>query len=193
MTMARAIDYLREDPPIAGQKYFLKSVIQGPNGKVYEIIRYVCGGLDEAKRVAQTFRQQNDDFDVVLGEVGKWSDVLPTLDNTEDVEYQNQELQAHMKGYLENQRAAKDHFEQRKANVLRDGLIAHLEPDEVIPKGLPAPPPPIDERQLRSKALAEAETMHPAERAAAGLPEREDISLDIPVRGRASGWKAAGP
>ena len=34
--MARGVDYLEEDRPIAGQKYFLKSVIAGQDGKVYE-------------------------------------------------------------------------------------------------------------------------------------------------------------
>ena len=186
--MAKGIDYLEEDRPIAGQKYFLKSAIKGPDGTIYEKIKFVCGTIEEAKRTAANMIQQDNTFDISVGEIGKWSPVLPSVDNSDDFEYQDQKLNEVMKGYLENQRASKDHFEERKAAVLRDGLLAHLEPEEVIPRG-PGPPPPINERQLRQIALQQADAVHPAERAAQGLPERMDTVIDLPL-GRSRDWKA---
>lgn len=187
--MARGVDYLEEDRPIAGQKFFLKSVITGQDGAVYEKIRYVCGTMEDAKRTAAVMIQQNDTFDIAVGEIGKWSPVIPGLDNSEDVEYQDERLNETMKQYIETQKAAKEHFETRKAGVIREGIEAHLEEDEKIPEGLPGPPPPINEHELWEAAKAEAATVHPSERAARGLPEVEDVVLDVPVS-RSSGWKA---
>lgn len=179
------IDHLQEDPPIAGQKFFLKSTIRAPDKTLYEKVRYVCGTLEEAKRVASSFMQQDDRFHIAVGEVGKWGPSEPNLDNTDESVYQDERLQQTMQQYLENQRAAKDEFEKRKANVIRDGLLAHLKPEEVIPRG-EGPPPPMDEKELRKLAL---ETAHPAERAAMGLDDREDIAFDVGPS-RSSQWKA---
>ena len=157
-------------------------MIKGEDGTVIEKIKFVCGTEDEARRVAGRMMQQDDTFDIVLGEVGKWSPVLPSVDNSEDVEYQDERLNKMMKQNVNNQRAAKDHFEQRKAAVMKDGLLAHLEPEEVIPEGQAPPPAPMNERELRQLALAEADAVHPAERSARKLPQREDTTIDLPGR-----------
>ena len=180
-----SIDHLQEDTPISGQKYFLKSTIRSPDGTLFEKVRCVCGTLEEARRTASSLMQQDDRFHIAVGEVGKWGPSEATLDNSEDVVYQDERLQQTMKQYLENQRSAKDEFQKRKAAVMRDGLLAHLKPEEVIPEGGPGPPPPMDERELRRIAL---ETAHPAERAALGLDDREDVVLEVPTRSQ--GWRA---
>ena len=184
--MPQPIDHLIEDAPIAGQKFFLKSTIRGPDGTLYEKLRCVCGTVEEARRTAASLMQQDDRFNIALGEVGKWSPSEATPDNCDNTVYQDEKLQAMMSQYLENQRAAKDEFHRRKAAVMQDGLLANLKPDEVIPSGQPGPPPPMDERALRELAVG---TVHPAERAAMLLPELEDTTIDLP-QARSNAWKA---
>lgn len=185
----RTVDYLEEDTPIAGQKFFLVSHAKLQDGSWWMKIRGAWDSLEQAERVAKRLMKSNDAFDIVAGEVGKWVPALPTQDNCERVEYSDERLNDLFKGYAEGQRAAKEHFHERKEKVMREGIDKHLLPEEIVPEGS-GPPPPMSERELREAALAEAESMHPAERAAMGLPERESSSVDLPLT-RSSAWQAA--
>lgn len=171
--MGQTIDYLEEDQPIAGQKYFLKSFIKGPDGTVFEKIRYVCGTSEDGERTAQRLIEEDDTFDIFMGEVGKWLPVEGNMDNSGKVEYQNEKLNEVMKQYKQNQEDAKAHFKERTAKIKRDGYMEHLENEERIAPG-PGPSAPLDERRAWEMA------------------PRTDVStsvIDVPV-GRSKEWKA---
>lgn len=179
-----AIDMLTEDQPIAGQKYFLKSTIRGPDQTLFEKVRCVCGTIEEARRTAASLMQQDDRFNIAVGEVGKWSPSEPDVENSDNTVYQDERLQQMMVQYLDNQRAARDEFSRRKTAVMQDGLLAHLKPEEVIEPGQEGPPPPLDEKGLRELAQ---QSVHPVERRALGI-ETTDTTIDLPPA-RSSSWK----
>lgn len=185
----RQVDYLPADEKISGQEWFLVSHAKLPNGQWFMKLGGVFDTLERAERVAKQKIKRDDNFNIAAGEVGKWLPAIPETENCDRTEYTDERLNELFKGYRESQIAARDHFEERKQNVMRDGLAAHLEEDEIIPKGGPGPPKPMDERSLRQ--LADAECVHPAERAAIGLPAREDSTIDLPLT-RSSAWKVAG-
>lgn len=170
--MVQYVDYVQEDPPISGQKYFLVSYAKLNDGSWWQKIRSVWGNMEQAERVARQLSKQDNTFDILVGEVGKWVPALPTADDCERVEYGNERLNELFKGYVEGQQKARDHFEERKALVMKDGLDANLLPEEVIERGA-GPPPPMDERALRELAVK----------------EKQDTELDLPVN-RAPAWRA---
>ena len=182
----REIDYLQPDPPIAGQKFFVVTHAKMPNGTWLMKIGGVFDSMERADRFAKQAIRRDDSYNIAAGPVGEWLEAIPAPENSDRTEYSKEELNELFKGYHQAQAEARDHFEERKANVMRDGLAAHLQPDEIIPKG-PGPDAPISERKFRE--LAQSEAVHPAERKALGLPELEDSSIELPLT-RSAAWKA---
>lgn len=122
----KEIDYLFEDPPIAGQKFALVSIV-GPNLKqkchVYGLkVRGVCESLDRAKSIAQKLTKIDPDYDIYTVEVGKFFplDVDPMQIN--DIEYQNEQLNKLIKGYLENRENANIEYEKRKNELMKKAI-----------------------------------------------------------------------
>ena len=123
----KEIDYLFEDPPISGQKYALVSIV-GPNLKqkcnVYGLkVRGVCESLDRAKTTAQRLTKIDPDYDIYTVEVGKFFplDVDPMQIN--DIEYQNEQLNKLIKGYLENRENANIEYERRKNEMVKKAIV----------------------------------------------------------------------
>lgn len=166
--MVRYVDYLAPDPEISGQRYFLVSHAQLSDGSWWCKFGGAWDSLEQAQRVAQQRIKVDDSFNIAAGPVGQWVPAIPTPENTENVEYSDERLNTLFKGYVEGQRAAKEHFIERKEAVMRDGLDAHLTPEEIIPRG-PGPPPPIDERGLRELAQAEGAS-EPSESTTVNIP-----------------------
>lgn len=173
--MPRYVDYVDEDKPIAGQKHFLASHVRLTDGSWWVKIRSVWGSLEQAERVAKQLIKQDDTFDVSVGDVGKWVPATPSMDQCERVEYSDEHLNELFRDYKEGQRQAKDHFDERKALVMRDGIDAHLAPEEVIPPG-DALPPPLDERAIRALAASEE--------------DKRSSEIDLPLA-RSNTWRAA--
>lgn len=120
-------DYLYEDPIISNQKFVCISVLTPKNFKEETTmstlkVRGSYETYEEAKKRADFLRNIDSNINVYVGEVGKW---LPFEDNPEhakDHEYQNEQLNKMMKGYVENQEKAKEFHEQRKNEMIMKTL-----------------------------------------------------------------------
>ena len=125
-----------------GQNFALVSFV-GPelrqkNDKFGLKIRGVFGTRDEADAHIRKIRRFDTYTDVFLVDLGKWLLVPPPSNPLElegtDVSYDQKFLQDLIGGHKKNQQLATEHFEERKRNVMRDGLDAHLTEDERLPK-----------------------------------------------------------
>ena len=59
---------------------------------------------------------------IYIGEVGKWCPFEDDPEKAKDAVYKDEELNRLMKGYKENQEKAKEHFHQRKAEMVAKAL-----------------------------------------------------------------------
>jgi len=69
----KQIDFLTEDEPIYGQKFVCLSFTENKNtnGKAIKV-RGVFGTYEEAIHRCKQLQQVDKDFDIFIGEVGKW-------------------------------------------------------------------------------------------------------------------------
>ena len=135
---------------VPNQRYALVSFV-GPedslctqkSNRLAMKIRGVFATQEEAKAFVNRIRRSGDNLvDIFLMEIGQWGVIPPDPMGVENQEYQEQFLQELMAGYAESQRSAKEVFSDRKAKVMKDGLDAHLLPEERLPppeKPLPEP------------------------------------------------------
>lgn len=129
---------------IPGQNFALVSFV-GPScrqktDRLGMKIRGVFATRDEATAHVKRLQRAGDTMiDMFLMDLYQWAVVPPDPADIEDHEFQEKFLQEMMKGYAESQRAAKEHFEERKRKVMEEGLDKHLLPHERIP------PPQITE------------------------------------------------
>lgn len=107
-----------DDAPVTGQKFFLinmaspSSERQKSPSNIFKV-KFVCETLDEAKRMAERFREDDPDFDTYVGPIGKW---IPFLDNpllVENVEYQEHALQELISEHRKIQKQTNNQFLQR--------------------------------------------------------------------------------
>ena len=107
-----------DDAPISGQKFFLINMASPSSDRqkaptnIFKV-KYVCETLEEAKQMAQTFRDNDSDFDTYVGPVGKW---IPFLDNPlllENNEYQHNGLTELISDHRKIQKDNTDNFMQR--------------------------------------------------------------------------------
>ena len=124
--VGKRIDYLDEDAPVPGQKWVCVSFLSPEGIRNCTVrglkIRGVYDTKEEADQRAQDLQQIDPDFDVFVGEVGKWLpwDPEPNDENkVKDQVYQEQELQNLMKGYKENLAKAKRLQQQRKSDMMQ--------------------------------------------------------------------------
>jgi hypothetical protein len=125
---------------VAGQNYALVSFVSPDitRQKSSQLGMKIYGCFatkDDANAHVKRIQRSGDNIvDIFLMDMYNWAVIPPDVSQIEDHEYQQQFLQDLMKGYADNQRSAKEMFETRKQNVIRDGLDKHLEPNERIPK-----------------------------------------------------------
>ena len=115
--MSRAVPPT-DDAPIPGMTYFLISMasphsekLKGPCNMFK--VKYVCGSIEEARKTAATMRNEDDDFDVYVGPIGKW---VPFIDNpllVQDTEYQEATLNELVREHRRLQRENNAQFAQR--------------------------------------------------------------------------------
>ena len=123
----KKIDYLREDPEIYGQKWVCLSFLTPETIKMKSDVRSVkvrgiYGSEEEAKQRCEEIRHFDNDFNVYIAPVGKW---LPWCDDPEkakDFNYANDKLNNMMKSYYENQSQAKNMFEKRKSDMIKQSI-----------------------------------------------------------------------
>jgi hypothetical protein len=124
--MSSNIDYLFEDPPITGQKYALVSIV-GPNMPqkcdVWGLkIRGVTNTLEQAKSQTQKLIRIDNNYDIYTVEVGKFFPLAVDPLELTDVEYQNEQLNNLIKGYLENREAANEQWHTRKNEMMQKAV-----------------------------------------------------------------------
>jgi len=117
------IDHLIEDNPINGQKWVCISFLS-PEGimncSVRGLkVRGVYDTREEADKRAENLQKIDPDFDVFVGEVGKWLPWDPDPNEAEDQVYREKQLNDLAKGYKENLEKAKNMQQQRKTDMIQ--------------------------------------------------------------------------
>lgn len=135
-----AIDYLDEDViKVNGQNYALISFVtkEGKQRTDGDSIALKIRGCFESKDAANAHLKRlmaNDkSFDIYLVETGKWLCIPPPGD-IDDVVYQEKYLNDMIYQYRSSQQQAKEHFAERKASIIAEGLDKHLLPHERLPE-----------------------------------------------------------
>ena len=120
------IDYLNEDQPINGQKYALISII-GPHtnqkSDVWAIkIKGTAPSEDAADAMGKRLQQLDPDVDIHRVPVGVFFPLAidPTI--ADNVVYQDEQLNEIVRKNKENRLDARDHFEQRKRDMMEDAI-----------------------------------------------------------------------
>jgi len=132
------VDYLDEDEVVPnGQRFALVSFV-GPeqrqkNEKLGMKIRGCFATREEAAAHVKKLQATDGIVDIFLLEVGKWALIPPSIEDIDDVEYQEKYLQDLMKSYKESQLKAKEIFETRTEAVKTEGLDKNLLPHEILP------------------------------------------------------------
>lgn len=130
-------DYLDEDSVVPnGQRFALVSFV-GPeqrqkNETLGMKIRGCFGTHEEAAAHVKKLQALDGSVDIFMVEVGKWVPIPPSVEDIEDVQYQERYLNDLMKGYKEQQEKAKELFKQRTEAIKTEGLDKHLLPEEII-------------------------------------------------------------
>lgn len=116
------IDYLDEDDPIPGQSWVCISFLSPEGIKNCTTrglkIRGVYQTREQADRRADELAKTDPDFDVFVGEVGKWLPWDPDPNSAEDQVYQEEQLNDLMKGHKDNLEKAKRMQAQRKKDYI---------------------------------------------------------------------------
>lgn len=127
------IDYLDEDPIISDQNWVCISFLSTKNIKnidkneKYEIkglkIRGVYNDYEEATKRAEFLRNLDPNFDIFIGEVGKWLPCDVDIDKAKDRQYAEKELNDIMKTYKEDLKCVKEMESERKKDMLKNAKI----------------------------------------------------------------------
>jgi len=116
------IDYLTEDEPIPGQIWVCISFLSPEGIKNCSIrglkIRGVFGTREEADKHAEKLQKKDQDFNVFVGEMGKWLPWDPDPNDVNDQIYHEKELNDLMKGYKDNLEKAKQMQNDRKKDMI---------------------------------------------------------------------------
>lgn len=134
------MDYLTEDTFLpSDQKFVCISFLTDAEKKTTLSgikIRGVFSTYELACAHAKKVQSIDPYFNVFVGDMGKWLPFDPSPDSeaVKESEYQNDQLNNIMKSYLENQEKAKVFHEQRKTELMRQGIIDNLSSKQTIMK-----------------------------------------------------------
>lgn len=120
------IDYLNEDQPISGQKYALISII-GPHmpqkSDVWAIkIKGTSHSEEAADKLGHRLQQLDPDIDIHRVPVGVFFPLAIDPSLSDNIVYQNEQLNEIVKKNKENRIDARDHFEERKRSMIEDAI-----------------------------------------------------------------------
>lgn len=126
----------RDSINVPGQRYALISFV-GPsmNQKTEKYglkIRGCFNTPEEAQAHVKEIMDVDPMFDVYLVNMYEWLLIPPDNSKIQDAHYQEEYLETLLTGYRDNQKKAKQMFEQRKMDVVSEGIDKHLLPDEKI-------------------------------------------------------------
>ena len=123
---SRVVDFLTEDPEVYGQRYALISIV-GPHMKqkcdVWGLkIRGVADSVEKAKEMTKKLMKFDKDYDIYTVDVGKFFPLNVEPYDVQDIEYENDQLNALVKNYLSNKEKANEHWNARKEEMKKDAL-----------------------------------------------------------------------
>ena len=120
------IDQLTEDAPIPSQLWCCISFISPETLKNCNLravkVRGVYNNQDEAIKRAEYLQKIDPDFNIFVGEVGKWLGWDPDPNTAEDQVYREKKLQEIMSNYKKNREKAKVMEEERKREMLEESV-----------------------------------------------------------------------
>lgn len=135
-----SVDYLTEDTFLpSDQKFVCISFLTDSEKKTTLSgikIRGVFGTYESACAHAKKVQSIDPYFNVFVGDMGKWLPFDPSPDSeaVKESEYQNDQLNGIMKSYLENQEKSKIFHEQRKTELMREGILNNITNKQDIKK-----------------------------------------------------------
>jgi len=120
--MEKKIDYLDEDPPIPRQEWVCISYLS-PEGlkncKVRGVkVRGCYATEEEANNRAKAIQEFDPNFDVFVGQIGKWLAWNPDPSTAINQEYSNEKLNDLMKSYKQQLEKSKIMEHQRKTDFV---------------------------------------------------------------------------
>lgn len=138
MKRSKEIDYLFEDPAIPNQKFALVSIV-GPHMpqkcNVWGMkVRGIAESISRAREMSQKLMKIDNNYDIYTVEVGKFFPLAVDPMALNDIEYQNTQLNALMKSYLENREAANDQWHQRKNEMVQQAIKEGREQEDFANK-----------------------------------------------------------
>lgn len=120
------IDQLGEDTPIPNQLWCCISFLSPETLKNCSLravkIRGVFNSKEEADKRAEYLQKIDPDFNIFVGEVGKWLGWDPDPNSAEDQVYREKKLQEIMTNYKKNREKAKIMEEERKREMLEESV-----------------------------------------------------------------------
>jgi hypothetical protein len=124
--MSKQIDQLPEDPVLANQLWCCVSFISPETLKNCNFrgikIRGVYATKEDATKRAEFLQKIDPDFNIYIGEVGKWLGWDPDPNTIDDQVYREQKLQDIMNNYNKNRDKAKELQEERKRDMLDESV-----------------------------------------------------------------------
>jgi hypothetical protein len=124
--MPKNIDQLTEDEQISNQlwcciSFLSPETLKNCNFRAIKI-RGVYGTKEEATKRADYLQKIDPDFNIYVGEVGKWLGWDPDPNTIDDQVYREKKLQDIMDGYKKNREKAKIMEEERKREMLEESV-----------------------------------------------------------------------
>ncbi len=124
--MSNKIDYLHEDPEIPSQRFALVTIV-GPHMPqkcdTWGLkVRGAYSDIEKAKEMSQKLIKIDNNYDIFIVEVGKFFPLTIEPHEIPDIEYQNDQLNELIKGYLKNKEVANEHWYERKNEMVEDAI-----------------------------------------------------------------------
>ena len=123
----KKIDHLTEDDPISGQQFVCLSFVSPEGVRNCTTrglkVRGVYPTYEAAKARCDELQLIDKDFDIFIGEVGKWLPWDPDVNDegkVKDAHYQEEELQKLMESYKKNQERGRELEAQRKKDMIQN-------------------------------------------------------------------------
>ncbi|AYV80833.1 MAG: hypothetical protein Harvfovirus7_30 [Harvfovirus sp.] len=126
MSSTKFIDQLTEDAPLSNQLWCCISFLSPETLKNCNLravkIRGVYSSKEEADKRAEYLQKIDPDFNIFVGEVGKWLGWDPDPNTADDQVYREKKLQEIMTNYKKNREKAKVMEEERKREMLEESV-----------------------------------------------------------------------
>lgn len=138
--MTKYIDYLTEDDPIPRQNFVCLSFVSPEIKKIKNCtlrglkIRGVFNKREEAEKHAEALRKKDPDFDIFVGEVGKWLPWDPEPEQVEDERWQEKELNNIVANYKKSREESKVLFDERKQEMMKKMKVNNNDEEEKLTK-----------------------------------------------------------